>query len=219
MFFTSTFSGYAPKEKIIIDCKHTEKVETGILPMIQQINKGIKSTDRSLFYVFLNSALTSMSYRNWKSLGLLAASFTAWASSMEPRPPCAQWWHGTASEAPHSLAISHTRSISAWVSVLKDHQGKRCQGWLLAMVTNYLSRDNMTLTIKLLSYCDVWTIKLLLLSPLIDCILHEVDDSSEPSIARLHLHTQRWSSTFIWQIMDHILEQEILFALFPQTWQ
>lgn len=72
------------------------------------------------------SPLTSLLYRNWKLLGLLAASFTAWASSMEPRPPCAQWWHGTASEAPHSFASWHTRSISACVSVLNDHQRKHC---------------------------------------------------------------------------------------------
>lgn len=79
------------------------------------------------------SALTSMLYRNWKLLGLLAASFTAWASSKEPRPPCDQWWHGTASDAPHSFAIWHTRSISVWVSVLKDHRGKHCKQCLVAM--------------------------------------------------------------------------------------
>lgn len=71
-------------------------------------------------------ALTWRLYRNWKLLGLLAASFTAWASSMQPCPPWAQWWHGTASDAPHSFAIWHTRSTSAWVSVLSINQWKQC---------------------------------------------------------------------------------------------
>lgn len=75
-------------------------------------------------------ALTSELYKNLKLLGLLAASFTAFASSTEPRPPSAQWWQGTASDAPHSLAIWQTTSTSAWVSVLKNDNQKSDQYYL-----------------------------------------------------------------------------------------
>lgn len=81
------------------------------------------------------SALTWRLYRNWKLLGLPAALSTAWASSMQPRPPWAQWWHGTASDAPHSFAILHTRSISAWVSVLSIKQWKQCYWMYVIQIT------------------------------------------------------------------------------------
>lgn len=71
------------------------------------------------FTQIITTGPTCRLYRSWKRLSWDATSFTACASSTEPRPPLDQWWHGTAAEAPEASAMRHTKSISAWVSVLQ----------------------------------------------------------------------------------------------------